>query len=480
VGNLDGCICFWLDFLYNTALYIGDFDCNKESCKCFADVFPISLVLSVSSNTINQEKHMHYFQKKLISKERAHKIYHYLLLATLIFLALYIRKSVISYRSLDFFRFLLPWYTFMKEHGGFLALRYKFADYNVPYLYFVAILTYLPVPILGGLKIISIIFDFVLAFFVHQIVKLKYRSGMLPLLAAFVVLFTPTVILNSSLWAQCDSIYAAFAVGGIYFLMRRYYLRAFIFFGLSIAFKQQAIFVFPLLFVILIKQEVRLRYVFIIPCVYLLMAAPAALVGHSIRDLLTVYINQVNNYADLVYEAPSVYQWLDKPGQYASLLYQAGVLFTGSLVLMVSFLIFHSWKKIDAYFTLRLGFFFSLLVPFFLPGMHERYFYIGDILSIAYAFCIPKRAYIAIIVQFCSFCSYLFFLFGIRAFEGRYLALVMFVAILITAWDIYNDLSRAEHDGISGDAGPLVLEHSEEDDVPSERETRVLVPHETL
>jgi Gpi18-like mannosyltransferase len=398
----------------------------------------------------------------------------------MIFLALYIRKSVISYRSLDFSHFLLPWYTFIKEHGGFLALKSKFADYNVPYLYFIAILTYLPIPVLGGLKIISIIFDFVLAFFVHQIVKLKYRSVALPLLAAFVVLLAPTVILNSSLWAQCDSIYAAFAIGGIYFLMRRYYLWAFIFFGLSIAFKQQAIFVFPLLFVLLIKQEVRLRYVFIIPCVYLLMAVPAALVGHSIRDLLTVYVSQVSNYADLVYEAPSVYQWLNNSAQYASLLYQPGVLFTGSLILMVSFLIFHSSKKIDASFMLRLGFFFSLLVPFFLPAMHERYFYIADILSIAYAFYFPKRAYLAVMVQFCSFCSYLFFLFHIRAFEGRYLALVMFVAILITAWDIYKDLYRAEHDGISGDAGPLVLERSEQDGVSSEKGTGVLVPHETL
>jgi hypothetical protein len=65
-----------------------------------------------------------------------------------------------------------------------------------------------------------------------------------------------------------------------------------------------------------------------------------------------------------------------------------------------------------------------------------------------------------------------------HAFEGRYLSLVMFVAILITAWDIYKDLSQAEDDNISADADPLVLEHAEEDGVSVEKRTKVLVNHE--
>src|SRR6266849_2296548 len=187
---------------------------------------------------------MHLFWRKELSRNQIHKIYQYLLIAAIIFLALYLRKSVMRYESLDYNAFMLPWYTFIKANGRFLALKYQFADYNMPYLYFIAILTYLPISALTGLKLISIFFDLVLAFFVYHIVKLKYERSALPLIGAFAVLFTPTVILNSAVWAQSDSIYTAFSVGGIYFLMRQRHLWAFIFFGLAIAFKQQAIFVF--------------------------------------------------------------------------------------------------------------------------------------------------------------------------------------------------------------------------------------------
>jgi len=30
-----------------------------------------------------------------------------------------------------------------------------------------------------------------------------------------------------------------------------------------------------------------------------------------------------------------------------------------------------------------------LFPPFLLPGMHERYFFAADVLSVLYAFCVP-------------------------------------------------------------------------------------------
>lgn len=49
----------------------------------------------------------------------------------------------------------------------------------------------------------------------------------------------------------------------------------------------------------------------------------------------------------------------------------------------------------------------TLLMPYILPKMHERFFYPADISSIVFAFYLPQYYWVAIAVQFCSLMSYL-------------------------------------------------------------------------
>lgn len=52
-----------------------------------------------------------------------------------------------------------------------------------------------------------------------------------------------------------------------------------------------------------------------------------------------------------------------------------------------------------------------ILVPYLLPGMHERYFCLADVLSVIAAFHLPRRLwYVPILVQISSFGSYLQYL----------------------------------------------------------------------
>ena len=48
----------------------------------------------------------------------------------------------------------------------------------------------------------------------------------------------------------------------------------------------------------------------------------------------------------------------------------------------------------------------SVAVPFFLPHMHERYFYAADILSLVLAFASPLYFPAAVLVQFASLLGY--------------------------------------------------------------------------
>ena len=52
------------------------------------------------------------------------------------------------------------------------------------------------------------------------------------------------------------------------------------------------------------------------------------------------------------------------------------------------------------------------LVPFFLPNMHDRYFYLADTLSIVLAFMMPEMWFIALLFQMVSGLSYSIYLYS--------------------------------------------------------------------
>src|SRR4051794_20761878 len=85
---------------------------------------------------------------------------------TAVMMALSARAFLMPDESLDYLTFLDPWYRHIASHGGFHALADPdFSDYNVPYLYLLTALTYLPLPALAGIKWISILFDLALAYY---------------------------------------------------------------------------------------------------------------------------------------------------------------------------------------------------------------------------------------------------------------------------------------------------------------------------
>jgi hypothetical protein len=54
----------------------------------------------------------------------------------------------------------------------------------------------------------------------------------------------------------------------------------------------------------------------------------------------------------------------------------------------------------------------AVLAPFLLPSMHERYFYLAEVLAVIAAFSLPRRLwYVPVLVQVASFLAYLHVLF---------------------------------------------------------------------
>ncbi|MBE1575808.1 hypothetical protein ACFORH_02215 [Amycolatopsis roodepoortensis] len=360
-----------------------------------------------------------------------------ILVVLVVGIAFGVRLSLFRYQTSDYIVYYRRWYDFIVDHGGFAALRYEFADLNAPYRYFMVVLTYLPISPLAGIKAFSVAFELVTAFFAYRIVALRFGRTWPSLFAAITVFLLPTVILNGSMWAQGDAIYTAFSIGALYYVLTRRPWLACLFFGLALSFKLQAIFLFPLLLVLVLVGRIPWRCLLAIPAVYVLLDVPAFLAGAAPEKLLTVYLSATDVWTQLTMGAPSIWQFF-RGEQGLDAMRTPGVLFAGVLVLIGCLLVLISRAELTDTRILLLGAVSTILVPFVLPSMHDRYFYLADILTVLLAFHLPRRLwFLPLGIQFTSLFSYVPFLFwakgGAEGIDFRILAalqLVLLIALL--------------------------------------------------
>jgi Gpi18-like mannosyltransferase len=345
--------------------------------------------------------------------------------------AVTIRANFYTYQSDDYNAGFLPWYQFIAQHGGYSALKNDFTNYNVPYLYLLTTLTYLPLSPLFGIKAISVVFDFLLGFVTYRLVAIRYPNSWWPVLAGAIIIYLPTVVLNSSMWAQVDSIYTTFALGGVYFVLRRRPWLACLLFGLAFAFKLQTIFLFPALLLFALCQQIPWRALSLIPAVYLLLDIPALLVGANFSTLLKVYVVETNNFEQLTLNASTVYQYWGN-FSYSTELRHFGIIATGLVAILLTVPIVAKKIELTTSQIVMGAAVSTLLVPYFLPGMHDRYFYPADTLSVVAAFYLPRKLWpLPILEQFASAFSYAPFLLGKNLVDFRILSTIMLDAVLL-------------------------------------------------
>jgi Gpi18-like mannosyltransferase len=328
-------------------------------------------------------------------------------LLTGIIFAVIIRLVCVPNKSVDYKYFLDPWYDFIASHGGFNALKYSFADYTPSYLYWLVIASTLlsGLPKILAIKLFAMTVDFICAFFTYKIVKLKYPVGRMANWAFLAVILSPTVIYNSSLWGQCDVIYTTGLIACIYFLSIHRQIPALISFGIGICFKLQAMFLSPLLLILLVRKIISWYYLPIIPLVYIVVMLPAWFAGRPMKELLLVYFEQANKYKELAKNVPNLYQWI--PNDLYNTIVPIGLIFTVFSIFLLAYLVYRSNLEINQDRLIYLATISVFFMPYILPKMHERYFYPTDILSIIFAFYFPQYCWVAISVQLASFFSYL-------------------------------------------------------------------------
>lgn len=365
------------------------------------------------------------------------------------FIAIFIRITGFQFVSIDYRAWIIPWIEHLSQNGHFFGIATIKSDYLPFYHYLLSIISFLPKNLwLPCVKIISCLFDFLLAFIIRKIVLHIYNNKLRALTAYALILLCPTVFFNSGIWAQCESIYAVFVFLSLLYFLEKKTASALFFYGVAISIKLQAVFIFPFIVFLYFERYFTFNKLFYLFAGFISTVIIGLPFGAHIQ-MLKAYFKQLTGYADaLTHNAPSVFALFNANNE-AMLLGRIGIIFTSAIIFGMFLLIY---QKINnktpcdnseqaATTHITLFFFCTLIVPFFLPRMHERYFYLAEIASILYAVIIPKRWYISLLIILPSCATYFNFLFGNGGSLFPLGLILMSAVILVIIWTIKEVLN---------------------------------------
>lgn len=356
--------------------------------------------------------------------------------------SLALRLSLFPFVSGDMAGDMIPWSGIIEREGAWKALGQDFSNYPSLYLYLLTLATWLPLPRLWAIKLVYVVFDYILALYVGGIAgKVVGPRAFWP--AALVTLFLPTVLMNSALWGQCDAMYASGLVACVYYLLGKRSVAAMVAFGLAFSLKPQAVFLAPLILALAWQRRFSPLLLYVPAAVYGLLALPAWLAGRSFADLMLLYAHQkILPFPALTLGATNLYQWL--PGVPFEPFFTAGlVLAATSAGAFIVVLCRRHPGGLSSPVVLRAALLSLVLMPFVLPAMHERYFFAADALSVAYAFAFRRGWRLAALIQAASAFTYLPYLFDWEPIPRPVLAGLMAVALGLLGWDLAGRIRAA-------------------------------------
>jgi Gpi18-like mannosyltransferase len=374
----------------------------------------------------------------------------------LLLLAFGARAYMFDYETLDYQNFLTKWVDYFRYHGHFAALRESVGNYNIPYLYFMALFSYSDIPDLYLIKLLSTFFDVLLAYAALLLVRKAGKSLLQAAVCFFLVLLLPTVMLNSAVWGQCDSIFVSLALLGLAYGLpdastgkEGNPILSMVFIALSFGFKLQAVFIMPVWLLLWIWRKYKWYIFGVFPLTYFLLILPAVLFGRPIKDAILLYADQANTVGDaLNYTAPSLTALMRNVQNTENV---SAVLIVCAFLTMAAVLLIGitNMKKMTPSVFLALTAVMVLVIPYLLPHMHDRYFYLADIMTAVLFLTRPVTLPVFACMEFGSFLCYYGYIFE-RYFHlagNIYLtngtgAIAVLCAIILCSVFLFQDLLK--------------------------------------
>lgn len=342
----------------------------------------------------------------------------------------YVRR----YESGDFNSDLLPWFVEIKADGGIKALSHQVGNYNIPYQMMIALMTYLPFRELYLYKGLSIIFDFLMAAGCGILVcTLKSRHSVELFAGVYAgVLLIPTAIMDSAVWAQCDSIYCFFIIMALLYLYREKWNASFLILGVAFAFKLQTIFIFPFFIAYYLTRK-RFTILYFVETfgMWYMLCLPAVIMGRNWLDPFKIYFQQTETHG---------YMWLNFPsfwvliGDNYEILKNAAIFTTLAILgVAVYYMLYIKMNLQDPKIFLLMATWMAWTCILFLPAMHERYSYLVDVLLLLLVCVDNQYVWIFVAEIIISILRYKYYLFGgTEVSEGQ-------AVIYLAAWIILTE-----------------------------------------
>lgn len=343
------------------------------------------------------------------------------------------RVCLVNYASTDYDNFLSPWFDAIAAAPWRHALTHSQANYFPPYLYLIFFVSRLPLAKLVGLKLICWMGDAFLGYSVFRVARAAGQNPRPALFLTATVLAVPTVLFDSAMWCQTDAIYCgllllALAAGS---LGRGWSACAF--FASALAFKMQAVFFAPVLVLLLCMGRLRLAQLTVIPLVHFAWMLPSLVLGASLTDTYGTFVTQANFYHQLQMNAPSLYQFIPQIAYEE----QSGAgIFMALAVIALALLHATSMPSTGRNTLFAWSSFFVMFVPFVLPKMHDRYFFVANVFSIVLACVVrlPSAALAAVLCNLGSLIAYAPFLFRNTPVPLAFASFAMLCALAQTWW----------------------------------------------
>lgn len=355
-----------------------------------------------------------------------------------------IRWKLMPIESADYWGFLEEWMNKIREGGGFKSLGTQISNYTSPYMYLMCILSYITENDLYGLKMISIVFDYLASVAVFLIIYHLTENRRKAILAMAVLLLCPTVILDSAYWCQCDIIYTTFILYAIYYLLKGSSNKCLIFVGIAFSFKLQTLFIVPfLIFMWLKNKTIKLRHFLWIPVIYVISSLPAWLMGRSFKELMLIYFDQSGTYPWGTLEYPNIYALLGEAMpdmRHAAEVSGAGTFMTIMILGGLAYYIYTKNMKITEEMMITLALFSVAIVVYSLPHMHDRYGFLIDLLAIIYGVLNVRKLPVTGGFVLVSVLTFMPYLIAVHIVPIQYVAIFQLVLIMYVGFDLYKQV----------------------------------------
>ncbi|OYX37950.1 MAG: hypothetical protein B7Y98_10155 [Sphingomonas sp. 32-62-10] len=336
----------------------------------------------------------------------------------------------------DMSAYLLPWFDHIVRTGPVAAFAAPFSNYTPPYLYLLAIVSPLApfVPWITLIKLISVAGTGALAFAVrHLLTRLDVPQ---PERGAALVFLLPSVAINASLLGQADMFWAAPCVMALAAALDRRHAATLLWCGVALSFKAQAVLIAPFFLALLIHRRVPVRLWLLTPLATAAMMIPAMVAGWPPGNLVAIYALQSTTFADLSRNAPNIWSIIDllPRGEDMPLL---GLAFTAAVGASAAYIARFSAQPLHGRALIAAALLAMLVTAGLLPKMHERFFYLADIVALVLAIMAADRESwrTALLIQTGSTLALFAYLSGIES-----VAAMSAVPMLVATWRIARPL----------------------------------------